>query len=194
MELRLLLLLLLCSIAGAKEFTLAHKLPTRKTIEGETLGASVLKEQDSLLYIYNNSDGAVTIYRKDGTYHGTVHPQSIGRNGYLGDDFAIAGDTLYFLNTVDNRIEFFHLPSGRHMTGWPIPLTLFADEEPVNQIPLSISVMNGAIQLGNREKVVSFHYPHETISRRELSGKNRVEGTTYSFKVTLDSLICEVTR
>lgn len=188
-------LLLLIIPLFAAEFTVAHRISTRETIEGETLGASIIKQKGSLLYIYSNNDRSITIYTTAGAYYGTIHPESIGRNGYLGDDFTLSKDTLYFLNSVDSRVEKFQLPSGKYLGATPFKTNIFDEEHPVLILPTRIAMFQNSLYIGNREKFLPLNGTGEAIpSRSHTHSKRSIHTNTMQYRITRDSLIGEVVR
>lgn len=190
--------LLLCTVIlmiSAGEFSQKHQIPTRETIEGETLGAAVLKKIDTLLYVYSNSNRSLTIFTTEGAYHGTIYAESIGRNGYLGDDFTLSKDTLYFLNSVDNRIEKFLLPSGKHIGSQPIDADIFNERNPVLTIATQITLRENELYIGNMEKLVSLSTKEEIYYQRiPQNTRTAIQIDSIRYRITTDSLIGEVIR
>lgn len=186
-----LLILPLIGTSNAEQFAIAHGLERRITIEGETLGAANIKEIEGKIYIYSNNSGEIRIYSQTGDYAGSIHPESIGRRGYRGDDFTIIKDHLYFLNSVDSRIEEFQLPDGKHMGSHSISDTIFHAENLREQLPLTIRAEAGELLIGNLCSEVPFFNPTRSVHKRTLpiDYKNRTTSANHIYTLTPDSLI-----
>jgi hypothetical protein len=88
---------------------------------GETLSVSALFSKDKLVYLYDQAAGNLTLLSDKGVLLGKTTLESIGRDTYFGDDFVVRDTTAIFVNSVDKRLEYFDIKTGKHLYAVAIP-------------------------------------------------------------------------
>ena len=117
MTIKTVLLLMITFIVNVYSYTAVNEkfgdnFTIKKTSSGETLTVSAFATDSSCFYLYDMADRSIAQFDSSGTFITKYPLQSIGRDTYVGDDFVIRGEQAIFLNTVDNRLEFFILKDG----------------------------------------------------------------------------------
>jgi hypothetical protein len=153
------LLLAIGSMAGTGRILLAEnwgeRLELRRTPEGEVMGVGAVFADSTGIYCYSLAGRKLLVYGSGGSFLREIPLETIGRGTWAGDDFVVLGDAVYFLNSIDMRIEVFELSTGRHRGALQLPTPLFPGAHRRSRKLLDrIFVRKGRLLVGNAYRVV----------------------------------------
>jgi len=136
---------------------------------GDTLGVEAVYSDGKTVYLYDQADGNLVQLSDKGAVIARTKLESIGRDTYAGDDFIVKDTTAIFINSVDKRIEYFSVKTGKHIMGVNIPSDLLASEpRRMYRIVNRIFPDSAGFLLGNDRRLVPFN---EKLGKQEASAK-----------------------
>jgi hypothetical protein len=116
---------------------------------GDTLSIGAVFCDGSSVFIHDRAAGTMVVLNRQGKKTATVVLEGIGRDTYCGDDFIIKDSSLIFVNTVDKRLEYFSLASGKHLASLPLPQVLSSYPRRSWRMIDRIELIDGAVHVGN---------------------------------------------
>ena len=116
---------------------------------GDTLSIGGIFCDGSSVFINDRAAGTMVVLNRQGKKTATVVLEGIGRDTYCGDDFIVKDSSFIFVNSVDKRLEYFSLASGKHQASQPLPPVLSSYPRRSWRIIDRIEVAGGAVLVGN---------------------------------------------
>jgi len=105
---------------------------------------------DTTIWLYSKADRKIACYDSTGVFQREIVLPSIGRSNYLGEDFVVLADTIFFLNCIDNRLERF-TGDGKQLTAIPYDRNQFIREgSRAERLISTITRENSLILIGTR--------------------------------------------
>ncbi len=132
--------------------------------EWETVEKAVV--YDGNIWVYSKADRKIVRYTESGEYVTEILLPSIGRSNYLGDDFAVKGTAIYFVNSIDKRVEQFDTKSGAFVQSIPFDDRYFSTSPRRScRIITKIAINRGKILLGTECASAEFDIESGTFAR-----------------------------
>jgi hypothetical protein len=146
-------------VTGSPEFNEAwnNTFHLRTTETGEILSVGAVFSNRENVFVYDMAENRIVTFDTNLHITDSVSLPSIGRNRYVGDDFVVMNEQFIFLNTVDNRLEFFEQTSGKHLRASPLPRTLLSSvKQRSRRIIDRLFIDEGVLYIGNRYHLIPF--------------------------------------
>lgn len=161
---------------------------------GEWEQVETIHYYDSTIWLYSKADRKVVCYDSKGVFQREITLPSIGRSNYLGEDFVVMEGTIFFLNSIDNRIERF-TSEGKQLSEIPYNRNHFRSESSRSERIIStIAIENSQILLGTRSVCSSFDPKTRNFSPvRRAQDSSRSSGKTI-FIQGIEYRLCDDSR
>lgn len=141
----------------------------RYSEQGEPLTVAACAADSNRVYMYDMADRSLAVYDNNGIFQKKAILEQIGRGTYTGDDFVVRDTEAIFVNSVDKRIEYFDIGTGKHIKAIAYPKDIFKEQKSRTfRIVNRIFLEDKKIMIGNGHVVTYFS---EGLSREMQSKK-----------------------